>query len=220
MKPNPYKILKVDLNASLEEIKKSYRQLVKIHHPDKGGDTKVMLEINEAWATLKKKHKNLNFNNQDKDHHSYNYSKINYKKENNNSSKSKDVKDWFQKIYLPIDKLLGQVINPLSSKIRELSADPYDQLLMESFCEYIEKSKNKIEKVKKIYISKASPLIVKQFSLDLYHCLSQVDDGLNELERYTLGYVDDYLHDGKAMLVEAKKRRKLLQNNKKEWLIL
>ena len=45
-------------------------------------------------------------------------------------------------------------------------------------------------------------------------------DGINELERYTMGYVDNYLHDGKAMIALAKKKRKFLQSNKKEWLIL
>ena len=76
------------------------------------------------------------------------------------------------------------------------------------------------KKVKIIYTSIASPSLIKDFSLDLYHCLSQVEDGLNELERYTMGYVDNYLHDGKSMLSEAKKKRKFLQSNKKDWLLL
>ena len=217
MRKDPYKILKVHPSTKLEDIKKAYRELVKIYHPDKGGDAKVIIEINEAWEILKNKHKDLNsntFNN------SQFYKKNEYKKETNNYTKSQDIKNWFQNIYLPIDKLLGQIINPLSSKIKELSADPYDQLLMDSFCLYIEQSKNKITKVKVIYTSFASPTIIRDFSLDLYYCLSQVEDGLNELERYTMGYVDNYLHDGKSMIAEAKKKRKFLQNNKKEWLIL
>ncbi len=217
MSKDPYQILKVKPSANLEDIKKAYRDLVKIHHPDKGGDAKEILKINAAWETLKKQHKNHNLN-------TFNKSQVNtqnsYRTENTNFSKSEDIKKWFQTIYLPIDKLLGQIINPLSSKIKELSADPYDQILMDSFCLYLEKSKNKISKVKKIYTSFASPSIVRDFSLDLYHCLSQVEDGLNELERYTMGYVDNYLHDGKSMISEAKKKRKFLQTNKKEWLIL
>ena len=215
MSNDPYQILKVRTSSKFEEIKKAYRELVKIHHPDKGGDAKIILEINAAWESLKKAHNAPNknkFNNPKVD------SKNEYKKENNHYSKSEDIKNWFKNIYLPIDKLLGQVINPLSSKIRDLSADPYDQILMDSFCSYLEKSKAKINKVKLIYTSSCSPYLIKDFSLDLYHCLSQVEDGLNELERYTMGYVDSYLHDGKSMISEAKKKRKFLQTNKKEWL--
>ncbi len=217
MRKDPYQILKVHPSAKLEEIKKAYRKLVKIHHPDKGGDPVVMLEVNSAWEILKKKHKDLNFN---KVNNSKVYNHNEYKRETSNYSKSEEIKKWFQTIYLPIDKLLGQIINPLSSKIRDLSADPYDQVLMDSFCLYLEKSKNKITKIKTIYTSFASPSIIRDFSLDLYHCLSHVEDGVNELERYTMGYVDNYLHDGKAMIAIAKKKRKFLQSNKKEWLIL
>ena len=217
MRKDPYQTLKVHHSAKLEEIKKAYRKLVKIHHPDKGGDPAVMLEVNSAWETLKKKHKDLNLN---KVNNSKVYKQNEYKRETKNYSKSEDIKKWFQSIYLPIDKLLGQIINPLGSKIRDLSADPYDQILMDSFCLYLEESKNKITKIKKIYTSLGSPSIIRDFSLDLYHCLSHVEDGINELELYTMGYVDNYLYDGKEMISLAKKKRKLLQSNKKEWLIL
>ena len=217
MSKDPYQILKVHPSAKLEEIKKAYRKLVKIHHPDKGGDSAVMLEVNSAWEILKKKHKDLNLN-QVKSSKLYNQNE--YKRETNNHSKPEDLKKWFQNVYIPIDKLLGQIINPLGSKIRDLSADPYDEILMDSFCLYLEQSKNKITKIKEIYTSFACPSIIRDFSLDLYHCLSHVEDGINELERYTMGYVDNYLHDGKAMIAIAKKKRKFLQSNKKEWLIL
>ena len=217
MSKDPYQILKVHPSAKLEEIKKAYRKLVKIHHPDKGGDSAVMLEVNSAWEILKKKHKDLNLN---KVNNSKLYNQNEYKRETNNHSKPEDLKKWFQNVYIPIDKLLGQIINPLGSKIRDLSADPYDEILMESFCLYLEKSKNKITKIKEIYTSFACPSIIRDFSLDLYHCLSHVEDGINELERFTMGYVDNYLHDGKAMIAIAKKKRKFLQSNKKEWLHL
>ena len=217
MRKDPYQILKVHPSAKLEEIKTAYRKLVKIHHPDKGGDSAVMLEVNSAWEILKKKHKDLNLN---KLNNSKLYNQNEYKRETNNHSKPEDLKKWFQNVYIPINKLLGQIINPLGSKIRDLSADPYDQILMDSFCLYLEKSKTKITKIKKIYTSFASPSLIRDFSLDLYHCLSNVEDGINELERYTMGYVDNYLHDGKSMIALAKKKRKFLQNNKKEWLIL
>ena len=214
---DPYQILNVDPTAKLEEIKKAYRELVKIHHPDKGGDAKKMLEINAAGEILKKNHKNLNVNKFNK---SKSKNQNEFKNENIKTSNSEDIRNWFQNIYIPIDKLLGQIINPLASNIKNLSADPYDDKLMDSFCTYLEKSKSKITKVKTIYTSLPSPSLVMDFSLDLYHCLSKVEDGLNELERYTMGYVDNYLYDGKSMIAEARKKRKFLQINKKEWLIL
>ena len=52
---NPYKVLGINDDASLSDIKAAYRVLVKKHHPDKGGDKKTILEINEAWEILKDK---------------------------------------------------------------------------------------------------------------------------------------------------------------------
>lgn len=55
-----YNILGVDKSASPSEIKKAYRRLAVIHHPDKGGDSEKFKEITKAFETLsdenKKKH--------------------------------------------------------------------------------------------------------------------------------------------------------------------
>jgi molecular chaperone DnaJ len=42
-----------------------------------------------------------------------------------------------------------------------------------------------------------------------------VQDALTELERYTMGYVDGYLRDGREMLREAKQRRTRLQEERR-----
>ena len=55
----------------------------------------------------------------------------------------------------------------------------------------------------------------ERFGLSVYHCLSEVEDALQELERYTMGYVDNYLHDGREMLREARQRRKRLQDERR-----
>lgn len=48
-----YQILGVSKNASTDEIKKAYRKLAHLYHPDKsGGDEKKFKEINEAYQTL------------------------------------------------------------------------------------------------------------------------------------------------------------------------
>ncbi len=55
-----YKILDVETNATQDEIKTSYRHLAIKYHPDRGGDTKKMSQINEAYSILS--NDNLRFN--------------------------------------------------------------------------------------------------------------------------------------------------------------
>ena len=43
-----YIILGLDFGANEDEINKSYKELVKLHHPDKGGDNSKMTELNTA----------------------------------------------------------------------------------------------------------------------------------------------------------------------------
>ena len=50
--PNRYEILGVHENAKDQEIKKAYRTLANIHHPDKGGTKEKFQVINEAYQIL------------------------------------------------------------------------------------------------------------------------------------------------------------------------
>ena len=67
------------------------------------------------------------------------------------------------------------------------------------------KKKNMIENFLIQNNSIPVPNSISSLGLDLYHCFSQVKDALSELDRYTQGYVDDYLFDGKEMMKEAKR---------------
>lgn len=58
-----YKILGVDKNSTLDEIKKAYRKLASKHHPDKGGDKKTFQEVQEAYSTLSDPNKRSLYDN-------------------------------------------------------------------------------------------------------------------------------------------------------------
>lgn len=47
-----YNVLEINQNATQDEIKASYRKLVKLHHPDKGGQADKFKEINAANEVL------------------------------------------------------------------------------------------------------------------------------------------------------------------------
>ena len=105
-----------------------------------------------------------------------------------------------------------QVLDPFPAQLRELSADPYDDTLMEAFCDYIERSQSKLQTAETLYRSMPCPSSAQGFGLSLYHFLSGVQDAVMELERYTAGYVDDYLRDGREMIREACLRRQRIQD--------
>lgn len=50
---NQLHTLGLTVGASPEEVKKAYRELAKIHHPDRGGDASRMSSINAAYDELK-----------------------------------------------------------------------------------------------------------------------------------------------------------------------
>ena len=49
---NFYDALELDRNADADTIKKGFRKMALIHHPDKGGTDENFQKINEAWTIL------------------------------------------------------------------------------------------------------------------------------------------------------------------------
>ena len=45
--------LKLKADADLQEITRSYRQLASRHHPDKGGDEEMFVNIRQAYELLR-----------------------------------------------------------------------------------------------------------------------------------------------------------------------
>ena len=221
-KKDYYKELGVSRNSSKSEIKSAYRLLAKKYHPDTGGNNDKFLAIQLAWETLNDPQKkiiydeSLSFRDKSEIHEYQNWSSEIKSNNNFSATKDNDIKNWIIKTYHPLNRMITQVIKPLNQEIKHLSADPYDDELMENFCEYITQSKKKMDKVSEVYKSRVVPSAISSLGLDLYHCFSQVQDALDELERYTQGYVDDYLFDGKEMMKQAKQIQTKMSINRKK----
>jgi molecular chaperone DnaJ len=195
---------------------------VKRHHPDAGGEDDTILALNAAWEVLRDGDRRRCF-----DHHHRGVPRAGERSgpqaqatapsspPGRGAVRDQELAHWLQRVHAPIDRLVGQVINSFPAQLRSLSADPYDDGLMEEFCSFLETCRGRMEKAETLYRSQACPAGAQGFGLSLYHCLSQVQDAVAELERYTMGYVDSYLHDGREMLREARRRRSLLQEERR-----
>ena len=60
---NFYQVLGVSKNASISEIKKAYRKLALLHHPDKGGNTESFNQISTAYDVLSDDTKRKQYDN-------------------------------------------------------------------------------------------------------------------------------------------------------------
>jgi len=67
-KKDYYEILELDKNATQEDIKKSYRKLSLLHHPDKNNNSQESInkiqDINEAYEILSNQEKKMMYDNQ------------------------------------------------------------------------------------------------------------------------------------------------------------
>ena len=220
---DPYRVLGVLPQASGAEIKAAYRALVKQHHPDAGGDATTILALNAAWEVLGDSERRAAFDRRSSvagvggAGGAAPSSGMGAKARRTKGSTADHaaLELWLTSVYGPIDRALAQVINPFAAQLKQLSADPYDDQLMELFCTYLEQSQQKMLKVEALYRSAMAPLLAKDFSLQLYHCFAQVKDALVDLERYTMGYVDSYLRDGRELMREAKRLRTALHQSKR-----
>lgn len=222
---DPYTVLGVGPRASAEEIKAAYRALVKRHHPDAGGDATTILALNAAWEVLGDPEARRLHDRGRQGHSGASGAESGPGGQRGQGGnhhhataidRDSQLLQWLQQVYNPIDRLLAQVINPFPAQLRELSADPYDDQLMEAFCTFLEQSRRRLETAETLYRSQACPAAISGFSLSLYHCFRQVQDAVADLERYTLGYVDSYLRDGRELLREAKRLRSDLHAQRRQ----
>jgi molecular chaperone DnaJ len=209
-----YDTLQIKPSATIAEIKQSYRRLVKLFHPDsqsQTADPEQIIRINAAYEVLSDRQKRDLY---DRQLHSIPLFQEQRQPTDNRDyqTRGKDadeqLQQWLKQVYAPVDRLLCRILYSLTEQIEELSADPFDDELMEEFQAYLEDCRQDLNRAQRIFRSLPNPSTVAGVAASLYYALDRISDGLEELNFFTLNYSDRYLHTGQELFRIANQLRR------------
>jgi molecular chaperone DnaJ len=222
-----YQTLEISSEATQAQVKQAYRKLAKQCHPDVQGDSQgnnqgnrsaqvlaheKIARVNAAYEVLGDVQARRLYDAQietpwrsraesaasDRAHRSATAAQYRGKARQASVSET-TIEQWLRTVFNPTDRLIGQIIKPLKAEVRALSADPFDDELMEVFQTYIETCRASLEKAQAKFKSMPNPAGVASGAANLYYCLNQLEDGIEEIERFTYTYDDSYLHTGQEL---------------------
>ncbi|MBL1209933.1 DnaJ domain-containing protein [Geminocystis sp. GBBB08] len=209
---NYYEILQVEINASTTEIKQAYRRLVKEFHPDsnhKNANHDLIIILNAAYEVLSDEQNrhiyDQKLSQQFANTVSYRQEKSQtastYYQQNRQQQKQRDISQcqWLKEVYFPVNRLISEIIMPLEIQIEHLSADVFDDCLMLIFTNYLNKCYQNFTQARNILSSQPNPSLYAGIAANLYYGLNHINDGIEELERFTITYDDYYLHTGREL---------------------
>ncbi|MDB9321027.1 J domain-containing protein [Nodularia spumigena CS-591/04] len=209
---NHYETLKVNANASQAEIKQSYRRLVKLFHPDSNqqtADKEQIIRINAAYEVLGDSQNRLCYDqhlqeNSQKFNSSYQQRAASAQKRYQTTRQTgrgadQHVEEWLRLVYQPVNDLLDHILSSLDEQIEQLAADPFDDELLEEFQEYLNTCREDLKQAQLTFRSLPNPPSLAKTAAYLYHSLSQVADGVEELAYFPLSYDERYLHTGQEL---------------------
>jgi molecular chaperone DnaJ len=204
---NLYQILGVAPSATAQEIKQAYRQLAKQFHPDSQtqfSDHERITQVNAAYEVLgdprQRSHYDQHRHGQTERRQERTKASQDYHRQQQTSRDTEHhLQDWIRHVYHPVEAQLSKIMNPLQAEIRALAADPYDDDLMADFQDYLDLCRVHLRKARSLFHSYANPSPVASVAANLYYCLNQLEDGLDEFERFTACYDDHYLSTGREL---------------------
>ncbi|MFO8038333.1 MAG: DnaJ domain-containing protein [Sodalinema sp.] len=214
--PNYYQTLRVDAAATQAEVKQAYRRLVKEFHPDRNPDAQAreeMVRINVAYEVLGDRKARQSYDRRQ-------WGSVGAQTVRDGSppgrrhqtgstrtspgrqavaTADERIQGWVTQVYHPLNLDVDRILDALDEQLDELSADPFDDELMENFVEYIRSCRVFLQRAESVFESRRNPSVLAGVAADLYHCLNQLADGIEELEYFSLNYDDHHLHVGQEL---------------------
>lgn len=237
---NHYQILGISQQASQTQIKSAYRSLVKQFHPDSQTDDAnhdKIVSINAAYEVLGDPQKRRSYDRQllrsdptrgretvrqdvyvRREKRTVQVQKDYARHRANERQAELQFERWLKQVYTPINQWMSLIINPLDQQIEALAADPFDDELMRDFQKYLSVSRQYMVKARLCLHHQPNPPKLAKIAANLYYCLNQISDGLDELDIFTQNYCESYLHTGQELFRIAQGLQAEANNLAANWL--
>jgi molecular chaperone DnaJ len=219
MRSDHYRTLNVTPAATQAEIKQAYRRLAKQFHPDSNRETtnhEKIARVNAAYEVLGDPDNRKSYDQQlqyltqledagfsagrgNRQQRTAAAQARHRKQQQTAQTADEHLQQWLTQIYTPVNRLVLEILKPLKAQIDDLAADPFDDALMAEFQAYLEDCRDRLGRAEIIFKSLPNPKTLAGVAAHLYYCLNQVDDGIEQLEFFTLNYDDSYLHTGQEL---------------------
>ncbi|MGF1496937.1 MAG: J domain-containing protein [Elainellaceae cyanobacterium] len=222
---NHYETLELHPQASQAEVKRAYRRLAKIFHPDTNqtsGDHDRIAGINAAYEVLGDPQRRRTYDVQLKytqpvsrrDRQARTAAAQTSYRQRYTAGQRTDAElgQWLQEVYHPVSRWTSEILNPLEDEIDQLAADPFDDELIEAFQDYLADCRDQLEQAQTSLRSYPNPINVASAASNLYYCLNQIGDGIEELERFIYSYDEHYLHTGYELFRIARRLKREAQD--------
>jgi molecular chaperone DnaJ len=221
-----YQTLQITPRATAAEIKQAYRQLAKQHHPDVNRSSAAadrIVVINAAYEVLSDPRRKQDYDRSlQRDVPIDLEAKIAQNRSTRKPSQQRATPDvdseieiWLNSVYAPVNRSITAILKPFKTKLIELSADPFDDVLLGNFEAYLLDCQRHLKKAEQHFHSLPNPSNLAGIAASIYYCLDRLHDAIEELNRYTTCYNDEYLHSGQELFrialglqKEAKKQLK------------
>ncbi|HIK44878.1 MAG TPA: J domain-containing protein [Leptolyngbyaceae cyanobacterium M65_K2018_010] len=222
--PTHYQVLELHETATQAEIKRAYRRLAKQFHPD--SQTEVashedIARINNAYEVLGDPARREVYDRQrqglsattteasasQRTQRTADMQDLYRRQRQAAQSAEAQQEAWLKRVYGPVDRLVAKVMAPLKAEIRKLAADPFDDDLMADFQDYLEQCRSWLDQARAKLQSMANPTSTAGVAAEINRCLGQLEDGVDEMERFTLSYEETYLHTGEELFRIARQLR-------------
>jgi molecular chaperone DnaJ len=194
-KRNYYQVLGISSDVTAAEIKRAYRKLAKLQHPDAlatlgraehKAATEEMMHLNEAYATLMDASRRAQYDrligigSAGIKGRSAHFAAL---------DEDRKREKFLRTTFHPSRSAIVRVLSGYKKQLRDLSADPFDDELIERFQEYVDNIEDALRKGGDAMANSEVPHSLEPAVRMMLYSIARAADGLEEL-RYFCGNFD------------------------------